>query len=57
VEGSAVLVKLSNGTQLFSFAETFVIPAAVESYTLVNQGTGRAKVVKAFIKNDIDFLK
>ncbi|HTE13387.1 MAG TPA: class I mannose-6-phosphate isomerase, partial [Chitinophagaceae bacterium] len=57
VEGSAVLVKLGNDTHPFSFAETFVIPAAVETYTLINQGTGRARVVKAFIKNDIDFLK
>ncbi len=57
VEGSAITVRLDNHEQAFSFAETFVIPAAVGNYTIINQGSGRAKVVKAFIKNDIDFLK
>lgn len=57
VEGSEVLVKFSSGKQLFSFAETFVIPAAVASYTVINQGRSRAKLVKAFIKDNIEFLK
>lgn len=57
VEGTEVLVKVGNETYLFHYAETFVIPAAANNYTLINQGAGRAKVVKAFIKDSIDHLK
>jgi mannose-6-phosphate isomerase class I len=58
VEGSEVTVETANGvTETFSYAETFVIPAAAKSYTLVNKGTGIAKVVKAFCKENITELK
>lgn len=51
VEGSAITIKTANGTeQTFAFAETFVVPAAAQSYTLVNLGENRAKVIKAFLK-------
>jgi mannose-6-phosphate isomerase class I len=51
VEGTSITVTPANGTaSTFYYAETFVIPAAAGSYTLVNTGTSRAKVVKAFIK-------
>jgi mannose-6-phosphate isomerase class I len=51
VEGSSVMVQTANGTtQTFSYAETFVIPAAAQSYQLVNRGKGMAKVIKAFLK-------
>lgn len=57
VEGTSVLVKAGNETFQFHFAETFVIPAAVKTYTIINQGSARARVVKAFIKDSIDHLK
>lgn len=52
VEGTSVNVRTANGaTATFHYAETFTIPAAAESYTLVNTGGQPAKVVKAFLKN------
>lgn len=58
VEGSAISVETADGViATFSYAETFVIPAAAKSYTLINKGTGIAKVVKAFCKENITELK
>ncbi len=51
VEGSTVMVETQNGmTQRFNFIETFVVPAAADSYKLINLGKSPAKVIKAFIK-------
>ena len=51
VEGSSVTVQTADGaTATFSYAETFVVPAAAKQYTIINNGTGTAKVVKAFCK-------
>jgi mannose-6-phosphate isomerase class I len=56
VEGSSITVKTDNGTEYdFHYAETFVIPAAANNYTMINKGKGRAKVVKAFVKDDVSF--
>jgi mannose-6-phosphate isomerase class I len=58
VEGSAISVETADGAIVtFSYAETFVIPAAAKSYTLINKGTAMAKVVKAFCKENITELK
>ncbi|MEO6916729.1 MAG: class I mannose-6-phosphate isomerase, partial [Chitinophagaceae bacterium] len=54
VEGSDITVETADGTRCsFSYAETFVIPAAAGSYSVVNNGQGRAKLIKAFLKDDI----
>ncbi|WP_316823665.1 hypothetical protein [Pedobacter miscanthi] len=56
VEGTAIKVKGTNGQETdFHYAETFVIPAAAESYTLINTGKTRAKVIKAFVKDEVIF--
>jgi len=52
VEGSKISVETENGVALnFSYAETFVIPAAAKGYKLINLGNEKAKVVKAFVKD------
>ena len=51
VEGSAVRIETQNGMSIqYNYAETFVVPAAAISYTLINLGTTSAKVIAAFIK-------
>lgn len=51
VEGEKIRIETADGTkQTFAYAETFVIPAAAESYRITNLGTNPAKVIKAFLK-------
>lgn len=51
VEGDAVTVTTAAGTpQTFTYAETFVIPAACSSYTLTSTNQKPIKVIKAFLK-------
>lgn len=54
VEGTEVSVRIGDRETLFRYAETFVIPAAVSRYTLINKGGGTAKVVKAFVKDNYE---
>ena len=51
VEGTSIKVKTASGfTRHFNYAETFIIPAAAESYQLINENDDHVKVIKTFIK-------
>jgi mannose-6-phosphate isomerase class I len=51
VEGISVTLETSRGMkQRFNYAETFVIPADSQSYTITNNGKTKAIMLKAFVK-------
>jgi mannose-6-phosphate isomerase class I len=55
VEGKSVAIEIDG--QLaghFAYAETFIVPAAAKRYKLINKGSDRAKVVKSFLKDQIN---
>ncbi|PSL45661.1 mannose-6-phosphate isomerase class I [Chitinophaga niastensis] len=53
VEGTAVSVITASGeTIIYHYAETFVIPAAARECRIKNMGSKRAKVIKAFLKDE-----
>ena len=52
VEGSEIIVQTGDYKQLIHYAETFIIPASAHTYTMYNTGNSRAKVVKAYVKDE-----
>lgn len=51
VEGEKILVETQNGmSQVISYAETYVIPAAAGGIRVTNLSDSEAVIVKAFIK-------
>ncbi len=52
VEGEKISVNNDDNSAIFHYAETFVVPAAAESYSITNKGNGKAFVVVAHVKDD-----
>ncbi len=51
VEGRSVLLETASGQrQRFSYAETFVVPAAAGAYRLISEDGAEIQVVKSFVK-------
>jgi len=51
VEGKTIDIELSNGSlKSFSYAETFVVPASVRFFRIINRSDCEAILVKAFMK-------
>ncbi len=50
VEGNEMYIKVGGETFVFKYAESFIIPAYVDCYTIENHGDKPIKVIKAFIK-------
>ena len=52
VEGNSIILKPQNGVRRrFNYAESFTVPAAADSYRMINEGDQPAKVVQAFLKS------
>jgi mannose-6-phosphate isomerase class I len=52
VEGESITVKTGKHEQIVHYAETFVIPASANIYTMRNNGNERVKVIKAYVKDE-----
>lgn len=51
VEGDAVEISTALQTSRFSFAETFIIPAAASQYRVLHSGTNKAVMVISYVKD------
>lgn len=52
VEGESITVKTGKYEQIVHYAETFIIPASANIYTMHNNGNERVKVIKAYVKDE-----
>lgn len=52
VEGESIIVKTGMHEMVIHYAETFIIPASADNYMMRNNGKSRAKVIKAFVKDE-----
>ncbi|WP_339893491.1 ROK family protein [uncultured Algibacter sp.] len=52
VEGTKVKVVTNNRTMEIHYAETFVIPAAVSEYKILNLGSQEAKIIQSNVKSE-----
>jgi len=52
IEGKSIIIETKNGIkQRFNYAETFVVPASAESYTIYNENPNdKSLLIKSFIK-------
>ncbi|WP_242132550.1 class I mannose-6-phosphate isomerase [Aestuariivivens marinum] len=51
VEGTEVELQVNKTHKSFHYAETFAIPAAVKTYTIINKGSEKAKIIVSFVKD------
>jgi mannose-6-phosphate isomerase class I len=52
VEGESIIVKTGDLEQVINYAETFIVPANTKTYSMRNNGSQKAKVVKAYVKDE-----
>lgn len=53
VEGTSIKLSVhEDASQIFNYVETFVVPAAAGKYKLTNKGSGTAKVIVSFVKDE-----
>jgi mannose-6-phosphate isomerase class I len=52
VEGESIIVKTGDLEQVINYAETFIVPANTKTYCMRNNGSQKAKVVKAYVKDE-----
>ncbi|MCU7548804.1 ROK family protein [Chitinophagaceae bacterium LB-8] len=52
VEGEEIEVIVNGKTTVFKYAETFIIPASVQEYKVLNQKGGKAYLLVAYVKNE-----
>lgn len=52
VEGTSIEVNTGNKKDIFSYAETFIIPASVEQYRVCSKGKEKAFLVVAYVKEN-----
>lgn len=52
VEGEKIAITTNGSSTIFYYAETFIVPAAVDNYEIKNEGAGVAFVVVAQMKDE-----